>query len=95
MSCGTGVVTGGGFSFSTFKNAAVTSSAPSGASSWTVTVVKDDNGGGNDYDRQAAAPTATPTNTPAEKDAQTYGHGGGNNGASVSGHIYVVCLKKA
>ncbi|AQZ68299.1 hypothetical protein BKM31_48670 [[Actinomadura] parvosata subsp. kistnae] len=92
-SCGYGgMVTGGGFSFGTLKNAVVTASMPSG-NGWTVSVAKDDNGGGNDdYDRKAAAPTATPTATPSE---QTFTHGGGNNGTSVSGTVYVVCMKKA
>ncbi|WP_222871786.1 collagen-like protein [Nonomuraea sp. PA05] len=91
VSCGSGgLVTGGGFSFGTLKNAVVTGSAPSSGNSWTVTVAKDDNGGGNDYDRQAAAPSASPS-----AQAETYTHGGGNNGTSVSGTVYVVCLKKA
>ncbi|GAA2215501.1 hypothetical protein GCM10009850_109690 [Nonomuraea monospora] len=89
-SCGSGgLVTGGGFSFGTLKNAVVTGSAPSSGNSWTVTVAKDDNGGGNDYNRQAA-PSASPS-----AQAETYTHGGGNNGTSVSGTVYVVCLKKA
>ncbi|WP_311132148.1 collagen-like domain-containing protein [Nonomuraea gerenzanensis] len=89
-SCGSGgLVTGGGFSFGTLKNAVVTGSAPSPGNSWTVTVAKDDNGGGNDYNRQAA-PSASPS-----AQAETYTHGGGNNGTSVSGTVYVVCLKKA
>ncbi|QYC45419.1 Collagen triple helix repeat (20 copies) [Nonomuraea coxensis DSM 45129] len=76
-----GNATGGGFSFSTLKNAEVMTSAPSGnGTGWTVSVAKDDNGGGNDF-----APSG------GEK---TAGHGG-NNGTSVNGTVYVVCLKKA
>ncbi|MGW2159665.1 hypothetical protein [Nonomuraea sp. NPDC001699] len=70
-----GTPTGGGFSFSTLKNAEVMGSFP-GASGWTVTVAKDDNGGGNNLT------------------ADTQTHGGGNNGTSVSGKVYVVCIKK-
>ncbi|MFI6928021.1 hypothetical protein ACIBIZ_49385 [Nonomuraea spiralis] len=70
-----GSPTGGGFSFGTLKNAVVMGSYP-GASGWTVTVAKDDNGGGNNLT------------------AETQTHGGGNNGTSVSGKVYVVCIKK-
>ncbi|WP_277350207.1 hypothetical protein [Nonomuraea composti] len=91
VSCANGVATGGGYSFGTLKNAVVTASYPSGTSSWTVTVVKDDNGRGNDDDKKGATPTGTPA--PSEQNTESLTHG--NNGASVSGDIYVVCLKKA
>ncbi|MGP3918775.1 hypothetical protein [Nonomuraea sp. 10N515B] len=72
------MATGGGFSFSKLKNAVVMSSAPNG-NGWTVSVTKDDNGSGNDAAPQGA-------------DEKTYG--GGNYGTSVSGTVYVICLKK-
>ncbi|GGO60420.1 hypothetical protein [Nonomuraea cavernae] len=51
-------------------------SAP-GSGSWTVTVAKDDNGGGNDRPSGEASIQS----------------GGGHNGTSVNGTAYVVCLK--
>ncbi|MEV0230874.1 hypothetical protein [Nonomuraea sp. NPDC050786] len=80
-SCGQGgMATGGGFTFSTLKNAVVMTSAPSGTSGWTVSVAKDDNGY-NTY--------ATTTDTKDEKTTAAA------QGTSVSGTVYVVCLKKA
>ncbi|MFI7424160.1 hypothetical protein [Nonomuraea sp. NPDC049684] len=73
-----GTPTGGGFSFGTLKNAEVMGSYP-GASGWTVTVAKDDNGGGNNLTADTQS---------------TQSHGGGNNGTSVSGKVFVVCIKK-
>ncbi|MGW2214980.1 hypothetical protein ACWCSD_08330 [Nonomuraea sp. NPDC001684] len=75
-----GTPTGGGFSFGTLKNAEVLGSYP-GAGGWTVTVAKDDNGGGNNL----TADTQTTQSTQS--------HGGGN-GTSVSGKVYVICIKK-
>ncbi|MEV2271440.1 collagen-like domain-containing protein [Nonomuraea africana] len=82
--------TGGGFSFATFKNAVVLSSMPDGKS-WTVTVAKDDNGGGNDGHGGAIVATEPPASPAPSPEAKTYG---GNHGTSVSGSVYVVCLKK-
>ncbi|MGN9843854.1 hypothetical protein ACTMTI_37585 [Nonomuraea sp. H19] len=86
-SCGYGgMVTGGGFSFSTLKNAIVMTSMPTNSNGWTVDVAKDDNGGGNDnfsaesHSKPSPSPSASP---------------GGNNGTAVSGTVYVVCMKKA
>ncbi|MEU8251441.1 hypothetical protein [Nonomuraea sp. NPDC048916] len=76
--CNTGdVASGGGFSFSTLNNAKVMGSAP-GTASWTVTVAKDDNGGGNDRPSGEASIQS----------------GGGHNGTSVNGTAYVVCLQR-
>ncbi|MEV4173901.1 hypothetical protein [Nonomuraea sp. NPDC049709] len=83
--CGPGgMMTGGGFSFGTLKNAVVMASKPTNGG-WTVSVSKDDNGH-NSY------ASTTSTETPAPE-AKTYG--GGNNGTSVNGTVYVVCMKKA
>lgn len=49
------VATGGGFSFTSFKNVRVIGNAPSGTTGWSVTVEKDDNGYGNN----SAAETTT------------------------------------
>lgn len=77
-----GVATGGGFSFAVLKNAVVMGSAPSGnGTGWTVSVAKDDNGIGNNSSTQDA-------------DQKTSGVSGGNHGTSVSGTVYVVCMKK-
>ncbi|MEV4158539.1 hypothetical protein [Nonomuraea dietziae] len=93
------VATGGGFSFKAFKNAVLLASAPTGnGRGWAVYVAKDDNGGGNDGHGGAIVatqPPASPSPTPtgeakANSEAKTYG---GNHGTSVSGTVYVVCLK--
>ncbi|MFI7707690.1 hypothetical protein [Nonomuraea sp. NPDC049480] len=79
-----GNATGGGFSFATLKNAVVMSSMPNDDDGWTVKVVKDDNGSGP-YG-------ATATETPKPGDVSTANSG--NHGASVSGTVYVICMKK-
>ncbi|MFG1709568.1 hypothetical protein ACFLIM_40930 [Nonomuraea sp. M3C6] len=79
-----GVATGGGFSFGTLKNAVVMGSAPSGnnpPTGWTVTVAKDDNGSGNN--------NVAATEGPGQKTITS------NQGTSVIGSVYVVCLKKS
>lgn len=94
VSCkSTDVATGGGFSFTSFKNAVLLASAPTGnGRSWTVQVAKDDNGGGNDGHGAAIAATTPPASPAPSAEAKTYG---GNHGTSVSGTVYVVCLKKS
>jgi hypothetical protein len=76
-----GMVTGGGFSFGTLKNAIVMGSAPDG-NGWTVSVAKDDNGS-NTY-------SSTTTDTSKTEDPKTTTSG--NHGTSVSGVVYVVCM---
>ncbi|WP_344830896.1 hypothetical protein [Nonomuraea dietziae] len=67
--------------------------APTGnGRSWTVQVAKDDNGGGNDGHGAAIAATTPPASPAPSAEAKTYG---GNHGTSVSGTVYVVCLKKS
>ncbi|GAA3308352.1 hypothetical protein GCM10020219_009470 [Nonomuraea dietziae] len=55
-------------------------------------MAKDDNGGGNDGHGAAIAATTPPASPAPSAEAKTYG---GNHGTSVSGTVYVVCLKKS
>ncbi|WP_345559817.1 hypothetical protein [Nonomuraea rosea] len=81
-SCGQGgMVTGGGFSFGTLKNAIVMESAPDD-NGWTVSVAKDDNGS-NTY-------SSTTTDTSKTEDPKSTTTG--NHGTSVSGFVYAVCM---